>query len=209
MRTAAVNSPPRRGGREARARQGEASREAARARQGEGSREAAPERSASPIGRSLNGRPAETLRRTDHPGAPALWLSRHPSSARRGILLAGATLWCVSILAAPALDLSPVYRFFAAICHQDPARSWYLFGEPLPVCIRCASIYFAFTASLWLGIRANVRWLRLSLVLMLLEFAMARFLIDTAVLRSLSGIFVGLAAAPFVKQGVEEIGDRL
>src|SRR5438046_1007544 len=137
MRTAAVNSPPRRGGREARARQGEASREAARARQGEasreaararqgeGSREAAPERSASPIGRSLNGRPAETLRRTDHPGAPALWLSRH-SSARRGILLAGATLWCVSILAAPALDLSPVYRFFAAICHQDPARSWYL-----------------------------------------------------------------------------------
>src|SRR5207249_9830731 len=145
--------------------QGEASREAARARQGEGSREAAPERSASPIGRSLNGRPAETLRRTDHPGAPALWLSRH-SSARRGILLAGATLWCVSILAAPALDLSPVYRFFAAICHQDPARSWYLFGEPLPVCIRCASIYFAFTASLWLGIRAHFLCVRLSFVLL-------------------------------------------
>src|SRR5439155_3797661 len=130
MRTAAVNSPPRRGGREARARQGEASREAAPERS-EGADGLA--RSANPIGRSLNGRPAETLRRTDHPGAPALWLSRLPSSARRGILLAGATLWCVSILAAPALDLSPVYRFFAAICHQDPARSWYLFGEPLPV----------------------------------------------------------------------------
>src|SRR5947199_6250576 len=42
-------------------------------------------RSASPIGRSLNRRPAEIFRRADHPGATARWLSRHPSSARRGI----------------------------------------------------------------------------------------------------------------------------
>src|SRR2546426_6256768 len=42
-------------------------------------------RSASPIGRSLNRRAAETLRRTDHPGASALGLSRH-SSARRGMV---------------------------------------------------------------------------------------------------------------------------
>ena len=27
------------------------------------------------------------FRRTDHPGASACWLSRHPSSARRGMLL--------------------------------------------------------------------------------------------------------------------------
>src|SRR5439155_4067893 len=124
-------------------------------------------------------------------------------------LLAGSTFWCLCIIAAPLLGWSGVYEFFSRICHQDPARSWHIFGESLPVCIRCASIYFAFTASLWLGVKANVRWLRISLVLMLLEFAMARFLIDSAVLRSLSGIFVGLAAAPFVKRGVEEIGDRL
>ena len=37
-------------------------------------------RSASPAGRSLNRRPATTLRRADHPGA-----ARHPSSARRGM----------------------------------------------------------------------------------------------------------------------------
>ena len=127
----------------------------------------------------------------------------------RGILLAGATFWCLSILAAPAFDLSTVYRFFAAICHQNPARSWYLFDQPLPVCIRCTSIYFAFTASLWLGIRPNVRRLRISLLLMLIEFAVARFVIDTALLRSASAVLVGLAAAPFVKQGIEEIGDRL
>src|SRR5438132_5966873 len=97
----------------------------------------------------------------------------------RGILLAGATLWCLSILAAPAFDLSTVYRFFAAICHQNPARSWYVLDEPMPVCIRFASVYFAFPASFWIVMRPNVRWLRISLLLMLFEFAVARLGIDT------------------------------
>ena len=66
-----------------------------------------------------------------------------------------------------------------------------------------------FTASLWLGVRANVRWLRLAVLLMLSEFVIARVLIDAAFFRSLSGILVGLCAAPFVKQGIEEIGDFL
>jgi len=55
-------------------------------------------RSASPTGRSLNKGSAQTFRRPDHPGAPAsIKLSRHPSSARRGILLVIAML--VSFLA--------------------------------------------------------------------------------------------------------------
>ena len=124
-------------------------------------------------------------------------------------LLAGSTLWCLSIAAAPAFGHSWVYRFFSIICHQDPERSWRIFGHVLPVCIRCASIYFGFTASLWLGIRANVRWLRIALLLMLSEFVIARLLIDAALFRSFSGIVVGLCAAPFVKQGVEEISDFL
>jgi uncharacterized membrane protein len=124
-------------------------------------------------------------------------------------LLAGSTLWCVSIVAAPLFGLSWVYQFFSIICHQDATRSWHIFGRSLPVCIRCASIYFAFTASLWLGIRTNIRWLRLSLFLMLCEVIVARVLMDAAFLRSLSGILVGLSAAPFVKQGVEEIRDLL
>ena len=124
-------------------------------------------------------------------------------------LLAGATVWCVGIIAAPLLHLPSVYQFFSLICHQDPARSWGLFGEPLPVCIRCASIYFAFTASLWLGFRTNVTWLRAALVFMLCEFVFARVFVDAAALRSLSGILVGWSAAPFVKQGVEELSDFL
>ena len=124
-------------------------------------------------------------------------------------LLAGSTLWCLSIIAAPVFGLSWVYEFFSRICHQDPARSWAILGRSLPVCIRCASIYSAFTVSLWVGIKTNVRWLRASLVLMLAEFVIARVLMDTAILRSISGILVGLSAAPFVRQGIEEIRDAM
>ena len=125
------------------------------------------------------------------------------------VLLAASTLWCLSIVAAPLLGWTWVYEFFSRVCHQDPERSWQLFGRSLPVCIRCASIYFAFTVSLWLGLKANVRWLRVSFALMLLEFVVARLFIDAAPLRSLSGILVGLSAAPFVKQGIEEIRDAM
>ena len=124
-------------------------------------------------------------------------------------LLVGSTFWCLCIIAAPVLGLSGVYKFFSLICHQDPARSWHIFGETLPVCIRCASIYFAFAASLWLGLKANVRWLRISVVMMICELVLARILIDAALLRSLTGILVGLSAAPFVKQGVEELREAM
>jgi uncharacterized membrane protein len=124
-------------------------------------------------------------------------------------LLVCSTLWCLSIVAAPVLGLRWVYLFFSAICHQDPERSWHLFGVALPVCIRCTSIYMAFTASLWLGIRTNAEWLRASLAFLFIEFIIARVAIDAAVLRSIAGVLFGLSAAPFVKQGVEELGDHL
>jgi len=118
-------------------------------------------------------------------------------------LLAGSTLWCMSIIAAPTLGLSWVYDFFSTICHQDPARSWHVGAEPFAVCIRCTSIYFAFAASLWLGLKTHVQWLRLSLLFMVCEFFFARLVIDDALLRSITGASVGLAAAPFVKQALE------
>jgi uncharacterized membrane protein len=124
-------------------------------------------------------------------------------------LLAGSTLWCLSIVAAPVLGLSWVYEFFSRICHQDPLRSWHIAGEPLAVCIRCASIYFAFTAALWLGLKSNLRWLRISLALMVCEFVVARLIVDAALLRSITGVLVGLSAAPFVRQAFEEIRDAL
>jgi uncharacterized membrane protein len=129
--------------------------------------------------------------------------------AMPAILVIGSTLWCLAILAAPVLHLPLIYEFFSRICHQDPSRSWHIFGQPLPVCIRCASIYSAFTISLWAGLKPNARWLRASLAIMAAEFIIARFFLDAALLRSLSGILVGLSAAPFVRQGIEEFREAV
>ena len=35
----------------------------------------------------------------------------------------------------------PVYGFFGLFCHQDPERSFYLFGQKFACCERCAAIY--------------------------------------------------------------------
>lgn len=124
-------------------------------------------------------------------------------------LLAGSTIWCLSIIAAPLLNSAGIYAFFSHICHQDPSRSLHIFGEPLAVCIRCTAIYFAFAVSLWSGFRASARWLRAAVVLLVLEFALARLVIDAAALRAFSGILIGLSAAPFVRQGLEEISESM
>jgi uncharacterized membrane protein len=124
-------------------------------------------------------------------------------------LLAASSLWCLTIVVAPLAGAPAIYALFSVICHQDPARSWHVLGEPLPVCIRCASIYFGFLASLWLGIRASAQWLRIAIVFMAAEFVLARLIIDASAIRSLSGILLGVAAAPFVRQGIEEIRESM
>jgi uncharacterized membrane protein len=49
-------------------------------------------------------------------------------------------------LAAPFLAESPllsvsIRRFFSLVCHQNPARSFWLAGAPVAVCVRCLGIY--------------------------------------------------------------------
>jgi uncharacterized membrane protein len=103
-----------------------------------------------------------------------------------------------------------IHAFFAVICHQDPSRSWQLFGEPLPVCIRCTSIYFGFLAALCLRLGPDTMWLRLAVTVILCEFVLARFVFDSAFARALAGSLFGICAAPFVRQGIEEMtGDFL
>ena len=130
-------------------------------------------------------------------------------SKAHAALFAGATLWCLIIVVAPLTSASAVYAVFSIICHQDPARSWHMAGEPLPVCIRRASIYFAFFVSLWLNLPGDVRWLRFAIAILAVEFVFARFVADVAAVRAMTGLIFGAAAAPFVKRGVGELSESL
>jgi uncharacterized membrane protein len=44
-----------------------------------------------------------------------------------------------------------VYRFAAAVCHQLPERSFSIGTVPMPVCARCAGLYFGATAMVLLA----------------------------------------------------------
>jgi hypothetical protein len=121
------------------------------------------------------------------------------------VLLAAAAAWCLAIVAAPALHLTFIYNFFAVICHQQPARSWQVAGEPLAVCIRCTSIYFGFLAALAADLPANARMLRIALAANAVQFLFALFVVDSVAFRAASGLALGASAAPFVRIGLNQL----
>src|SRR5262245_57337591 len=67
--------------------------------------------------------------------------------------MAAAVAWAVALPAAAfaasraegssVLTLAVLlpYGIGAVICHQQPARSFHLWAQPLPVCARCTGIY--------------------------------------------------------------------
>jgi uncharacterized membrane protein len=64
-------------------------------------------------------------------------------------------IWCIGILAPPLLKhagwtqtADMLYSFFSKVCHQDEARSFYIEGMKIGVCIRCSAIYFGFLLGL-------------------------------------------------------------
>jgi uncharacterized membrane protein len=94
-----------------------------------------------------------TIGNSDHPGSsrttlapinprwPMLW-------PRHLLLLALALTWCCLILSfswvartSPHQPVLLLAALFSQICHQDPARSFWIGGAPLPVCSRCLAIY--------------------------------------------------------------------
>ena len=123
----------------------------------------------------------------------------------RAVVLAGSAMWCLLIIAAPAFDMPTIYRFFSIVCHQDPHRSWYLAGEPLAVCIRCTCIYLGFFIGTLLSLEPNTAHLRLAALLTIGEFILARLVLDSAWLRAATGLFLGIATAPFVVAGIHQM----
>jgi uncharacterized membrane protein len=71
------------------------------------------------------------------------------------LTLAGSVVWMAFIFLAPylrsrgaAAPAAFIYAVYANVCHQIPARSFHLAGQPLAVCGRCLGIYAGLLAGL-------------------------------------------------------------
>jgi uncharacterized membrane protein len=81
------------------------------------------------------------------------------------VLAAVAVSWATVIAAAPsalhshtlAVPAAVVYAGAARICHQRPERSFHLAGTQLPVCARCAGLYFSAAAGALAGLVSGRR----------------------------------------------------
>ena len=85
---------------------------------------------------------------------PAL-SARRATAVRAAIPLIPLALAALAI-AAPLLSTSPllslsIRRFFSIVCHQDPARSFWIAGAPIAVCVRCLGIYLGAALGAVLG----------------------------------------------------------
>ncbi len=138
-------------------------------------------------------------------GRPRL-LSDH--RAMDALLLALSAMWVSAIVVAPLAEHREIYAFFSAICHQIPARSWFLAGEPLAACVRCTSVYAGFLSALVLRLPPVPRLLKVSVGLMLMEVTAAHLWVDLEPARAISGLLVGLAGAGFVSEGIRDMVSR-
>jgi uncharacterized membrane protein len=129
--------------------------------------------------------------------------------ALQASLLAASSAWCVLILLAPILSADAIYSFFTLICHQRPDRSFELVGAPLPVCIRCSSLYFGFLGGLLSNFSARPRLLRMALAATVLENVIARVAVDSEVARIVTACALGAAIAPFVREALGELSETM
>lgn len=71
-----------------------------------------------------------------------------------------------------ALSAFALLQFFSRVCHQDPARSFWIAGAPAAVCIRCLGIYLGAVAGGWIPAprRAILGFLAATVLVSLLDF---------------------------------------
>jgi uncharacterized membrane protein len=66
----------------------------------------------------------------------------------RALLTALAASVCAAAIGAGPAHWTLVTMAFRAVCHQIPQRCLWIAGTPMPVCARCAGIYFGALAAL-------------------------------------------------------------
>lgn len=138
------------------------------------------------------------------------------SSRGYAVLLILSLGWTGGIFLSPFLhhlgnDTAAIFGriFHAPICHQDEARSFFLFGWPLSVCHRCSAIYGGFTVVVLLfPLIRHARifhslalpGLTIFIVPMLLDYVLDVFGVwsNSALTRGISGMMAGAGLAVFI-----------
>jgi uncharacterized membrane protein len=141
--------------------------------------------------------------------------------------LAVVALWAGLIVAAPLAKANglngfstPLYHFFSYLCHQIPARSFHVEGEPFGVCSRCFGVYFGLLFGfaiypLWRNITEIEPlpkvWLFLSLVPITIDWSLTVFGIweNTHLSRFITGLILGVACATYIVPSIVEIARNL
>ncbi len=140
-----------------------------------------------------------------------------------GAAVFSAAFWVFLIVFAPvarANDLTAVssliYKFCSFICHQIPARSYFLENQPFAVCARCFGIYFGLFVGFVLypflrPVEKNESfprvWLFLAMIPMAIDWSLGYFEIweNTHLSRFLTGLILGAACAVFIVPALIEI----
>jgi uncharacterized membrane protein len=143
------------------------------------------------------------------------------------ICCAVALAWVLLILIPPIAKAngftgvsSPLYSFFGYICHQIPARSFFIDGEKFGVCSRCFGVYFGILLGfliypLWRRIDETEPiariWLFASLIPIGVDWSLGVFGIweNTFTSRFLTGAILGVSCATFIVPAVVEITRNL
>ena len=100
-----------------------------------------------------------------------------------------------------------IFLFFSPVCHQDPARSFWVFGGPVAVCARCLGIYLGAAVGAWIPAPRRVL---LSALGVLAALNLADVLTEAAawhgnwkLTRLLLGTLLGLAAGSLVANSLK------
>ena len=112
------------------------------------------------------------------------------------------------------------YSFFSSTCHQLEDRSFFLFGNPLPVCSRCSSVYFAFLLAVILyPFTKSIDNKKLPSIWILLIISMFVFLDavldifgifkNTFITRSVSGVLIGFILPYYLIPGTINFANEI
>jgi uncharacterized membrane protein len=141
---------------------------------------------------------------------------RHSSAS--WVLIVGSSIWLLVVLAPPALHQvgwtgaeQMIRLAFKPVCHQIPARSPKLFGQPTAVCARCLGLYsglligacvLPFLRSLSSRLLAQPRLLLLFTIPMFLDLTVWT---NTMTTRWVSGALAAFPIALFVRLALEQL----